>query len=999
MDPDDSAPFLSDPPPALGLPAGRSPPHAAAPGSPGGPGPEPGPRYAALGLLGAGGMGRVEAVHDGALGRQVARKRPRPDVPGAATALVHEAAVTAALEHPGIVPVYDLGRDADGTPWYTMRLVRGRTLRAVLGEAGDDAGRLALVRSVLAAVQAVAHAHDRGVVHCDLKAGNILLGERGEVQVVDWGLARSGGGGASGGTPAAMSPEQARGEAPTPACDVWALGCVLIEVLTGAPPWQGRAREAVRLRLKAGATPPERPDPATVPAELCAIVERCLQADPADRYPDAGALAADLAAFLDGRLVQAHAYTRPELLGRWLGRHRVAVGVAGFALVVVAVVSALAVVRTVRERDAARAAQAVAVAAQGRSDASLADALVLAARTAAGRAAWPEAEVLAARALTLSESPEARGIAAIAAARPRPPRTPSPTAACAGRRHPGPGGRVLCVETDGLALLVDGERRWSVPYLAEDVAFAGQDVVISVRGPEIRVLDGGTGAVRSAREAFNVRPLRDGAAEAWLHTGSVLGRIDAQTGAITRSEPCGALAVGAVGAGVDGWLHIACAGGGLVDLEVASGRVHPRPYSGDDLAAPVSLLVAGPGGAVAVASNRGAVTVGGEEGERWAVELDAVVVALAWTGDGRRLVAGVRGGGAVVLDAASGARLARLPAAAGSQVEGREGGAVWTPGRGGERWDLSGLRPHVLGGGPGLSSAAFGHDDDVVLGRGDGVLARVDAATGATLATAALTTRVLKGVVRSPGPPGFVVVGAGDGAWWLPPDLGAHRSLLRGGGRRVGVVGDHVVVLHYGERGSRIGVGGARGPSTFQGSGAHMFDLGTDEATGQAFLIDDDGVVWRLDAAWGAAPERVAEAPGATCLDALPGGGVVWAAPGALVLAPSGGDVTRFPLSDVPTLDLAVSLEGDLLAAAGLDGRVRVVALPSGRLRAVLEGHEERVAGVDWAPGSRLMTASWDGTARLWSLATLDRPGAALLAEAESAWGISAAAAVAAGAP
>jgi hypothetical protein len=708
-----------------------------------------------------------------------------------------------------------------------------------------------------------------------------------------------------------------------------------------------------------------------VPAELCAIVDRCMEPSPADRYPDAGALADDLARFLDGRLVLAHACSAPELLLRWLRRHRVAVGVAGLALLVVVGVSAVAAVRTVDERDAARAAQHVAVAAQARSDASLADALVLAARTAAARGAWAEAEVLAARALSLAESPEARGVLAASAGRPRPVRTPAPALQCEGARGPGPDGRSLCQEEGRVRLDRDGRTAWQIDVDVQDAAFAGTDVVVSVPGPALQVRDGETGALRHTLESFNTRPLTSGTRAAWLHTGTRLGRIDAASGTLQELRPCGDHTVGAVGEGPDGWVLLACAGGGLVDLHVESGTLRPRAFTGDDQAAPIALLSAGPAGRVAVASNRGAVNVSDRDQERWAIDLDA----------------------------ASGARLARLPAAAGSFVEGREGSSIWSPGRGGESWDLGALRPGGLGGGAGLSAAIFGTADDVFRSRGDGSVARYDRATGTPLGAATLTNRVIKGVAPAPGAPGVVALGAGGGTWWLSPDLSERRHLGTGGGRRIAALRDHVVVLHYGTRTSRVPLDPDRETVVLESDGAHAYDLRAAPDGSHAVMVDDNGVIARLDAAWGAAPEPVAQVQHVSGVHTAPDGGVVWVEPGAVVLHRDDAEVLRAPLADVPTLDCAVSDDGALVAVGGLDGRVRVLDLEDGRLRAVLEGHTERVATVAWDPARRLISASWDGTARIWGLEALDRSPDALLAEAQAGWGITASDAVAAGAP
>lgn len=194
-------------------------------------------------------MGRVVAVFDKKLGREVALKELLSGGQEASTSsqrLAREAWITAQLDHPGIVPVFDAGRAADGTLYYTMPVIRGRSLADALESATTDEARRALLPRVLAAAQAVAHAHEQGVIHRDLKPANIMVGSLGETQVVDWGLARSaraaddpwlavlpsdtptGPGSANSvlGPPQYMSPEQANSLPAGPQSDVWVLSIV-----------------------------------------------------------------------------------------------------------------------------------------------------------------------------------------------------------------------------------------------------------------------------------------------------------------------------------------------------------------------------------------------------------------------------------------------------------------------------------------------------------------------------------------------------------------------------------------------------------------------------------------------------------------------------------------------------------------------------------------------------------------------------------------------------
>jgi serine/threonine-protein kinase len=285
-------------------------------------------RYEDLGVLGMGGMGQVRRVRDRVLGRVLAMKILLDDG-GAETArarFLAEARLAAGLQHPGIVPVHECGAMPDGRLWFTMKEVRGETLRAAIAAAyaAEPTGlsRAALRRlvDVYARVcEAVAYAHHHGVVHRDLKPENVLLGALGEVYVVDWGLARPVGGvdlfgpastsdndrltmaGQIMGTPAYMPPEQARGERDIgPRSDVYSLGAMLYEILCGHPPYEGSASGVLSRVLSGPPVPILGRAKLRPPEDLLAICERAMSRSPAARFADAGAIAAEVRSSLDG---------------------------------------------------------------------------------------------------------------------------------------------------------------------------------------------------------------------------------------------------------------------------------------------------------------------------------------------------------------------------------------------------------------------------------------------------------------------------------------------------------------------------------------------------------------------------------------------------------------------------------------------------------------------------------------------------------------------------
>jgi PAS domain S-box-containing protein len=287
-------------------------------------------RYLRVRLYATGGIGCVWLVHDNTLGRQVALKELRPDQaddPGLRKRFLREAQITGQLEHPGIVPVYELARwPADHRPYYTMRLVRGRTLseaarafhdRRATGPV-DWLGFLSLLNAFVMACNTVAYAHSRGVLHRDLKGQNIVLGDYGEVEVLDWGLAKRVGRpegddgensvatcpegtsdpdltvqGHALGTPAYMSPEQAAGRLDQidGHTDVYGLGAILYEILAGRPPFSGPdTREVLRMVLEADPPPPRRCW-AEAPPALEEICLKALAKSPADRFGSPSELA------------------------------------------------------------------------------------------------------------------------------------------------------------------------------------------------------------------------------------------------------------------------------------------------------------------------------------------------------------------------------------------------------------------------------------------------------------------------------------------------------------------------------------------------------------------------------------------------------------------------------------------------------------------------------------------------------------------------------------
>ena len=278
-------------------------------------------RYRVEALVGRGGIGLVLRVHDPELDRRVALKVLHEHLASDSEMVrrfVDEAKIAGALEHPGVVPVHEMGRAADGRPYFTMKLVEGETLATRLSARKTNAeDRLEFLSIFQTICQVLGYAHARGVAHLDVKPSNILVGGFGEVLVTDWGFSSSlaprpdaGAADADGaapkprvvGTPAYMSPEQARGDVQRIGCrsDVFALGAVLCEILTGTPAYAGDSASEILLAASRAWLDDawKRLEGCTADATLVALARRCLASEPDARPVDAVEVAAEIGRYL-----------------------------------------------------------------------------------------------------------------------------------------------------------------------------------------------------------------------------------------------------------------------------------------------------------------------------------------------------------------------------------------------------------------------------------------------------------------------------------------------------------------------------------------------------------------------------------------------------------------------------------------------------------------------------------------------------------------------------
>ncbi len=980
-------------------------------------------RYDDAGRLGRGGMGEVRVVVDRRLDRELALKTSLAHDAAAEARMMREAMLAARLEHPGIVPVHGAGRLPDGRLYYTMRVVRGRSLLDALSDTDSLASRLRLVRRVLDAAEAIAHAHDRGILHRDLKPANVMLAEHGETVVVDWGLAATlssqdpgthrpsqpgspetepglpelTGAGDVFGTPAYMAPEQARGERVGTRADVFALGGMLYHVLTGHPP-----------REDTGSTDPPAPVRSVsprAPAELAAIADRALSDDADARYPDAGALASDLGAWFEGRPVAAHDYSVLELLRRLVRAYRGPIAVGLVAAVGLVVAIGIGMRRTIAERNRARAAESSAVEARDRSDANLARALVAQAIVAADRDDRASAELLAAHALRLGDDPRARGILARSAGRPRPRRLHVlPLPQCLEVVVDPRGERVACV-SEGELRIIEPKRgaspRARLPVRALSVAFGGD-------APWLGIIDH-QGLLGWDLVQDTVTRLPAPSADSRLRSTSMPGvvlRLARGRATLVRAEdpaevpgpscPDDTRPLRSIFMPGPEVLH-ACAGRGGRDSQVL--RIGREGATEPLLSIPVGD---GPPSALAVDPNdRDRVAVGTESGRVLLHEhgrlrvlrpggSEPSVRELALSG-ARLAIAGSQGG-VRVLDLDQPRRSTSLPSGPASIRWMNDGHTLRVvSGDAVTDWEVPPLRwPHRFELGSGISAVAISQGGRFLGStHGDGTLRLHDRMTGELRLQQQVGTGVAKDLAFSPDGR-QVVVGSARGEEVIRFDVESGTrvdALPTARTRRLAWGTTELFVAPYAYGLTSWGPDGSRRDWPI---GVQVDDLEAVVDGPGVVIIEDRRVIRRLDPT--SAPDL--EAPAAEVTNARAVAGNLrntYVAAGHVVLALDAAlqEVERLQVPGATIEEIALSPDGRWLAVGQLDGTLGLWRTEDWRPIAWLEGHTGRVPALAFTPrGDVLISGSWDGSLRTWDLRAIELDADAFIHVAESAWGM-----------
>jgi eukaryotic-like serine/threonine-protein kinase len=881
---------------------------------------EEGGRYTIKYEFARGGIGRVLVAFDEHIGREVALKELLPEIAGAgldpdspsavlasqsAARFLQEARITGLLEHPGIVPVHEIGRRADNSLYYTMQLVRGTTLKERLCRDCPLSERLRLLANFQDLCQTVAFAHSRGVVHRDLKPANVMVGEFGETVVLDWGLASVKGledqraetiaenlrlikeAGAQDtvegqplGTPSYMSPEQAQGQirAIDERSDVWSLGAILYELLAGHPPFTGRfAREVMDKVISDPAAPLLEIAPKT-PPELAAIAMKCLDKDPARRYKNAGALAEDVGRFLAGGLVSAYEYSMAALAGRWLRKHWPVVATLAAALLVLIAFYTWSYIEIGREKDRAEMNEGVAKQKEALATRNLAESYLIMGRWAESAREYAGAQVYYAKSLALNDTLEARASLNNALTAPR--LAPLPTPALEGGANLvyalafTPDRRALVVGRTGAELT-----GWDGTDGKKLAPLAGADVKIGL------VAMSQNGAVLAAAG-------RDLAVRLWdPRTGALLHALPAQrtdVRALALSPDGKSLAT----ASMDGVIKIWDSAAGTQRLTLAWDR--------DEVCA----LRFGPDGARLIAGeNDGRVKLWDAATGTALVSLDAhaaAVCALAVSQDGARLATGDQAGAVKLWDAAAGALIAILPGHHGEVIE-----------------------------------LAFSDDGDLLASAGADRIIRIwDPADGNLLHVLEGHAGAVYTLAFQPHNPDHVLASVGNDLTLKLWEATAGRLLYS----RYG----HAGLAAWSPDGDRL-------MAETSDHGVRLYATATDP-------------VFRDEAGAPFPSENVAVSPDAKFIAAGDEQGTVaiWSMEDRHLLR------SFTALSDT-VMALAFSPDSSLLAVAGRDPEVKIYQADSGALIHALTGHKDQITALAFSPdGKVLVSGAADQTLCWW---------------------------------
>lgn len=965
-----------------------------------------GGRYALRELLGRGGMGEVWVGRDTLLGRDVALKRALPgtDVDG----LLREASLAALLEHPGIVPVHDVVVLPDGQGLYVMRLVRGRNLAQALLDLPADLpaqvdARCKLVAHVLDACRAVAFAHGVGVLHRDLKSDNLLIGELGDTQVADWGLAGKAtelapaGATTLAGCPAYLSPQRARGASATPQDDVFALGAVLYEVVAGCPPFAERDVDGQWRRARSG----ERAQPSAawphMPAELRAIANKATEPDAAARYPSVTELAADLERWSSGRRVLAHSYSPVDLARRFLTTFRLPLTVAAVALLVVVVLVALGVRRIAGERDEADSARREHALAHAQAQTQLAETLAMQAQSLADAGDRAAAESLAAQALRLRDHPTARGVLAGFDLQPR--ATAAQVEVPLSCSQPRVAPKAACVACSG-----DEGIRWQCGRQAGSLLEAVQDVAFFADNDRVVLAQTATLTAATLTGALVARtawpPGRHrliGAATAPVVValdGRTATALDAVTLRIDLAVHCTQTQLLAAAPSPDGrLLAAACAGGRLQVAEHGEPeRTLPAPWV-DQMRGVVALALPSAATVVVLGIDGSLAVVAAKDGAvrgMWraggVTELSALLVRP--DSDTAAVLGAV--GGLAWVRWTDGVALGRAPAAGMRALVAGDGAAIIATGDAVAAWrPPPAAVPLLLQGPAGLTSVDGSADGRwLAAGTGTGELVLWSRPTGTVAARAQVCGNTAKDVqfhqpsrsllVACVGAPGLVRLTESDGRWQLSgtawPVESRRAGTLTSGRLWLTDTLQSARVVHDGVERHRL-----RGPGFVEG------DTAADGA--RALVVGPRGGVWQIDDKPDPPTERWPQAAAVAVGLSADGQVAALAGSATVTLWEVAGPTLRATATIAGGVqDVAVSADGGLVAVAHIDGAVTVIDR-QGATRARLIGHRKRTVSVRFLPGgTTLATASWDGTVRLWSVRALVERSATLALQVDSAW-------------